>query len=331
MVADTNITAFPGGERNRPSDASYSRGMPSKKKSSPTGWDSLPGDPFAQPYGLPFFPGEKVSVSYGWLVPSFWWEHVFDSVRIIFGFKAASGMVETTEGDAYRLPGPLIRPYHFCIIPAGIQTTFEWAKRAEVVVLYLDPQVFQIPRLLAAEVTVWDFRRVARTDPSLSQLAQIFLGLCRQTSQPEPIFVEGLGMALASRTLQACFRGDRASSRIARSGLSLEMVKTIDAHIAAHLAEVISARDLARQVSLSPDHFCRRFRISTQMTPMQYVQRRKMEKVRELLETGECNVSEAAEKMGFCDLSHLSRCFRKCFGFPPKTVRKTSLPTDSYQ
>ena len=46
--------------------------------------------------------------------------------------------------------------------------------------------------------------------------------------------------------------------------------------------------------------------------------------VGELLESGKYNVAEAAREVGFNDLSHLNRCFRKILGWSPKTALKAA-------
>ncbi len=139
-----------------------------------------------------------------------------------------------------------------------------------------------------------------------------------------------MGLALGTRALQQAFLTEAPTEK-PRPGFPADAITKLDNYIDAHVAEAIRAKDLARQVSLSADHFARRFKISTDFGPKQYVLKRKVEKVRELLESEKYNVSQAAEQVGFHDLSHLNRCFRKFYGRSPKTFLKRVLPTDSYQ
>jgi AraC-like DNA-binding protein len=304
--------------------------MSTTKDSALFGWNSLPGDPWAQPYGLPFFPGEKVGVSFGELRPSFWYEHSCAAVRLVFSYKSARGMVEAKVGDQYRVPVGVVGPDQLCIIPSNLETTLGWARSADVVILWIESAAFDERAAWLTDIMVGDLRPLARRDPYLSQLAQIFLLLCHQVERPDPAFVEGLGLALASRTFLQLFSPITPGAK-SRSGLGLEMLAKVDSYIEIHLREAISMGKLAREVGLSPDHFARRFRISTRLSPREYVLKRKAEKARELLESGKYNVSETAEEAGFHDPSHLNRSFWRFFGCSPKTVLKATLPTESYQ
>jgi AraC family transcriptional regulator len=156
----------------------------------------------------------------------------------------------------------------------------------------------------------------------------MFLALCRQSHPPEPQFVEGLGIELACRTLRACHSSDEGAPP-PRAGLPVDLVSQLTEYVDGHLSEQILVTHLAGHVGLSPDHFARRFKITTAMGPKQFVIKRRVEKVHELLRSGKFNVSEAGREVGFHDLSHLNRCFRNVFGCSPGTVLKTGLPADS--
>ena len=297
------------------------------KRSDPIGWES---NPSGQPYGLPFFHGEKVSVTFGLLGSSYWYEHSSNRTRLIFTFNNSLGRLEATSPLAARDPLWYMGPHEFCIIPPQLETTLDWVRRAELVVLYVKEPIFGNPDPLPHDLLVDDFRPLARRDLCLSHLAQMFLSLCRQSARPEPDFVEGIGIALASRTVAQYFSPSEPS-RKSRSGLPLDTVNQLTEYVDAHLGDPTLVKDMAGKAGLSPDHFARRFKITAEMSPKQHVLKRRVEKVGELLRTGRFNVTEAAREVGFHDLSHLNRCFRNYYGYSPKTVLNTGLPTDTYQ
>lgn len=294
------------------------------KRSEAMGWEN---NPSGRPYGLPFFPGKRVDVSYGQLDRSYWYEHSSRRFRIVFTFGNVLGLMETTYGSVIRDPAWYLEPHQFCIIPPDLLTTLDWVRKGPLVVLSVEPSLFADGAVFPFQLTVRDFQSLARRDPCLSQLAYLFLTLCRQPEPPEPDFVEGIGIALASRTLAQCF-SPRRSNGTRRSGLPPDMVEKITKYVDAHLAAPILARDLAGLAGLSPDHFARRFKIATEMSPKQFVLRRRVEKVDDLLRSGKYNVTEAAREVGFNDLSHLNRCFRNFFGRSPKTAINTVLAAD---
>src|SRR5580658_7286885 len=110
------------------SGISHSALMPKMKRSEPMGWEN---NPSGRPYGLSFFPGDKVDVSFGRLDRSYWYEHSSHRVRIVFTFNNALGLMETTYGSVMRDPSWYLEPYQFCIIPPGLQTTLDWVRRGE--------------------------------------------------------------------------------------------------------------------------------------------------------------------------------------------------------
>jgi len=304
--------------------------MPTDDQSEPADW-SCPDDGFSsRPYGLPYFHGEKVSVSFGWLDSSMWGEHSSHRVRLLFTFGQTFGLIETVGVGGINGPMWILRPHQFGVILPGVVTTLDWVEPADLVVLYVEPAVVGQCEFFPFGYVGLDFLALARRDPCLAQLAKIFSTLCRQGERPEPDFVEGIGLALASRTLAQRLLPS-ASSPKSRSGLPLEIADQVTKHIDANLGDGVLARDLARRVGLSPDHFARRFKITVGMSPKRFMLTRRMEKVRELLGTGRYNVTEAGRAVGFHDLSHLNRCFRNVFGCSPKAVLKNALAADSSQ
>lgn len=88
------------------------------------------------------------------------------------------------------------------------------------------------------------------------------------------------------------------------------------------LARRIQLDDLAREVGMSKFHLSRRFKAATGLSPMQFVNRLRIEQAKgELLHTDQ-PIEAIAEATGFCDAGHLSRRFRQIFGENPGAFRK---------
>jgi AraC family transcriptional regulator len=91
----------------------------------------------------------------------------------------------------------------------------------------------------------------------------------------------------------------------------------------ANIGGGITLADLARSCELSNRHFTRAFRQSTGMAPHQWLQQRRIEKAKQLLETSAAPLSAIALDCGFADQSHLTRTFSRVAGVTPGTWRRT--------
>lgn len=101
------------------------------------------------------------------------------------------------------------------------------------------------------------------------------------------------------------------------------------AYLEANLAEKITLASLAVIADLSPHHFLRWFRGLKGVTPMQYVNLRRVEKAREALASG-MPLVEAAHSLGFYDQSHFHRFFSRYVGVTPGTfLRGSNIVQDS--
>lgn len=69
---------------------------------------------------------------------------------------------------------------------------------------------------------------------------------------------------------------------------------------------------------MSVANFRRQFKEYTGKTPVEYRNDQRLEDAKSRIESGECNVSEAAEAAGFTNLSFFSRLYKKKYGHTPK-------------
>ncbi len=196
----------------------------------------------------------------------------------------------------------------------------EWKREADVVVVFFGEALLKTQvRQPLRSVVVGDFRPLTRLDASLWSLGAIFHDLCHKTDRPAATFIEGIGAALASRTLELHFHASRRKIR-AQPGLPDPVLHRVVTHIDAHLHEPLTVADMARHAALSKKHFTRLLKITTGTSPIQFLLKCRVEKALELLRTRKFRVGEAACQVGFCDQSHLDRNCRKFFGCSPKVA-----------
>ena len=82
-----------------------------------------------------------------------------------------------------------------------------------------------------------------------------------------------------------------------------------------HLDGGPSLVQLAAVVRLNPYHFARQFKAATGLPPHQYVILRRVERARQLLQTGsDFSLAEVAAHAGFSDQSQFSHHFKRLVG-----------------
>ena len=98
-------------------------------------------------------------------------------------------------------------------------------------------------------------------------------------------------------------------------------VDVVAEYTRAHVADVITLDGLAGAVSLSPYHFARSFRATTGMTPHAFVTEHRLMVARDRLLRGDTSVTGIAVSVGFSNISHFRRLFRRRYGLTPAGLR----------
>jgi AraC family transcriptional regulator len=108
-----------------------------------------------------------------------------------------------------------------------------------------------------------------------------------------------------------------------RGGLPGSALRRIRTYIDAHIGEHISLDDLANQAGVSRFHFARQFRLSTGVSPMEYLRRMRIERSKSILQSREATIAEVAATLGFSDQSHFTRTFGRLVGVSPGSFARS--------
>ena len=84
----------------------------------------------------------------------------------------------------------------------------------------------------------------------------------------------------------------------------------------------ISVEQIAEQTSMSKRNFIRRFKNATNNTPLEYLQRVKIESAKKALESNAQNISTLMYDVGYNDLKTFRSVFKKVTGLTPQEYRK---------
>lgn len=88
-------------------------------------------------------------------------------------------------------------------------------------------------------------------------------------------------------------------------------------------ASPLTLQQLSASVSMSPKYFCRFFSEMTHQTPMDYLNRQRIEQACYQLSTTDDSITEIAYRNGFNDLSYFIRTFKKYKGMTPGKYKRT--------
>ena len=103
-------------------------------------------------------------------------------------------------------------------------------------------------------------------------------------------------------------------------------IKRVMLHVDGHLDGPCRLAEMAAVACYSPFHFCRAFEQAMGETPLQYVQRKRMERAGFLLLQGRRRIIDIALEVGYETASAFSRRFRSFSGISPRRFRDTVSP-----
>jgi AraC family transcriptional regulator, arabinose operon regulatory protein len=104
---------------------------------------------------------------------------------------------------------------------------------------------------------------------------------------------------------------------------SFDKMDAILTYIEEHLDGNLSVESLAQIANFHPNYFISVFKNFTGFSPIQYINRRKIEKAKELLTVSERTISSISDSVGM-ELSYFSRLFKELTGFSPTSFRELS-------
>jgi transcriptional regulator GlxA family with amidase domain len=96
-----------------------------------------------------------------------------------------------------------------------------------------------------------------------------------------------------------------------------EPIKEAQNYIESMVSERISVGELALRFAIGRRHFERRFKKATNNTPVEYIQRVKIEAAKKHFETSLKNVNEVMYDVGYSDTKAFRTMFKKITGLSP--------------
>jgi AraC-like DNA-binding protein len=219
-------------------------------------------------------------------------------------YRVGSREVEVGPGQAIAVSAGA---EHATAIEPGTRATSVWVDAA----WFADVAASLGRRIPSGALFIESARRVASLLALLDEEARA-PELGRATA------VDGLAEALVISVLRADERAPRTAAP------SDPRVLAAIAMIEDRLAEPLGLDELADAAGVSRFHFCRLFRAHTGKSPYRFLTDRRMDRARELLQSGRYGVTEAALSVGFPHLPRFARAFRERHGAAPSALTARS-------
>jgi AraC-like DNA-binding protein len=109
-------------------------------------------------------------------------------------------------------------------------------------------------------------------------------------------------------------------------GAAAEGLAAARAHVEAHYREKITVATLARLAYLSPGYFLRAFKRKYGISPIAYQLRLRVEAAQGMLRLGSLSCKQIAARLGYGDVYHFSKSFRKAVGCSPTDYSRRAGP-----
>lgn len=239
------------------------------------------------------------------------------------------------EGEGWiRLRGRLYhpRPGQLLLLPAGMRLSFGtnaerpfgkyWCHfTANVGELNLF-QLLELPHCI-------DVRDEAWLETKFKTLVAHF----HQPSLTSPLHIKSLLLEIVSSYMEQALEqaggagespgGEGAGEAAFRLTPTAETGKmnTVLHYIEEHLQEQMTVEELARLIHFHPNYFMHYFKTMLGLSPIAYINRKRMEQAKALLTDSDQSVTDVAERVGL-ELYYFSRLFKKQTGLSPSEYRK---------
>ncbi|MBS1601711.1 MAG: helix-turn-helix transcriptional regulator [Bacteroidetes bacterium] len=137
-------------------------------------------------------------------------------------------------------------------------------------------------------------------------------------SQSYDLFLETQGILLQ---LVSKFVPLKNQTRTDSTGIPSKVMDLLG-YIQLNLGNPLTVTSLARLVSLHPDYLSRLFVKMTGQRPLAYIHNKRIERAQHLIVTTDMSLSQIAETMGFDNVQHFTKVFRKITSLTPGRYRE---------
>jgi AraC-like DNA-binding protein len=130
--------------------------------------------------------------------------------------------------------------------------------------------------------------------------------------------LHALSLEICHSIIRSIFQFAPANDRISSR---MEIDRVIE-YLHSNIDKKISVKEMAKIAHMSTSHFSRIFKKETGNSPMDYLNRIRMARVKKLLLAGDRSITEIALECGFNSPAYLSACFYRKYKMSPSDYQK---------
>ena len=245
-------------------------------------------------------------------------ERQYSHPVVVAILETIGGVVQVHCGEEDRDTRPA-RSAHVSLLPAGatVRLDAQGVSLFREVVIEIMPQPGTSANAWLSRATADPKTMIVNRD--VLHVAELISADCLSAHPDDRQYGEGLSIVF----LKALSRlAEPAAEMHAQGGLAPWQLRRITEFLESKLADGARIDTLARLVNLSSSYLIRAFKVSTGVTPQQWLRAARIRRVQELLVDGDLALAEIAQATGFADQAHLSRIFRQASGESPGVWRR---------
>jgi AraC family transcriptional regulator len=209
------------------------------------------------------------------------------------------------------------------IIPAGIAHRCNWNTTARFGILAIEPILLQQigQDWINPDKIELKPQFMSERDDLIQSIFSTLSAELATGGIGSNLLVDSIKTTLAIHLLRNyCTTFPRLSSY--PDGLSTAKLTLVTDYINSHLDRDLKLAELSAIAQISPYHFLRLFKKNVGITPHKYILQQRIDRAKYLLRSSNLDVAAIALRVGFCDASHLTRCFKNSLDMTPSQWRQ---------
>lgn len=210
------------------------------------------------------------------------------------------------------------QPGQMFLMPQGVKQSYSYTDKKKTFLKYWVHYTATI-----GDVNLFDFIKtpVFINIKDFNKTAQIFKRL-EQFYNYDNNLTSNLKVKACMYELIALFLEECTLGHIQiRKGGEIQRLKGVLEYIDDNLKKNLTIKDLAEVAFLHPNYFIRIFKNHIGDTPINYINKKRLVKAKELLRTKDMPIKEVAMQVGFPNTTYFFKMFKKNIGLTPNEYR----------